>query len=191
MSQGNTDPIEQQLARAVRVSDQLCTGYAVLRDRYKEWATAMDLIILALSAWLSALSFVSNEIAVVVTPHGLSKDLWQGLLSTFVFVCSLVQLQVNWKGRAQLYQQAVLSLSSFVKESRPLIAQPEPNAIRSALLKYQTVTDSIEPIPEASFLALKRRHRIKLVLSDLLDKRPGASIWVLKLQVWFRDTFQK
>jgi len=191
VSQGNTDPIEQQLARAVRVSDQLCTGYAVLRDRYKEWATAMDLIILALSAWLSALSFVSNEIAVVVTPHGLSKDLWQGLLSTFVFVCSLVQLQVNWKGRAQLYQQAVLSLSSFVKESRPLIAQPEPNAIRSALLKYQTVTDSIEPIPEASFLALKRRHRIKLVLSDLLDKRPGASIWVLKLQVWFRDTFQK
>lgn len=191
MSQGNSDPIEQQLARAVRVSDQLCTGYAVLRDRYKEWATAMDLIILALSAWLSALSFVSNEIAAVVTPYGLSKDLWQGLLSTFVFVCSLVQLQVNWKGRAQLYQQAVLSLSSFVKESRPLIAQPEPNAIRSALLKYQTVTDSIEPIPEASFLALKRRHRIKLVLSDLLDKRPGASIWVLKLQVWFRDTFQK
>src|SRR5580704_8433448 len=43
-----------EIERVRRVSDMLLTGHANLRDRYRRWATLLDLAIMALSTWLSA-----------------------------------------------------------------------------------------------------------------------------------------
>lgn len=175
------------LLKAIRVADQLCTGYAILRDVYRDRSMFSDVIVLLVSVWLCALSFASDAIAAVVTPVGFSKDLWQGLLSTSVFALSLLQLQVNWKGRAQLYQQALTSLSSFTKEYRAVAEVADELMVRNALTRYQTITDAIEPIPESKFLSLKRRHKLKVEVSKILDSRPGISIPLIRFRLWLRD----
>jgi hypothetical protein len=178
--------LSTQLERTVRVADQSCSGYASLRDRYRIWSTAVDIIVLLTSVWLCALSFVNDEVARIVTPRGMSKDFWQGLLSTVVFGVSLVQLQVNWKGRSQLYHQAHVSLSALVKECRLLGPAATDEEMRVIIAKYHTISDGLEAIPEREFLKLKRQHKIKVEISKMLDSRPGAPIWKLRLELWCR-----
>lgn len=178
------------LERTLRVADQSCTAYAILRDKYRERALAVDILILLASTWLTSLSFVRDDIAVLVTPGNFSKDFWQGLLSITVFSFSLLQLQVNWKGRAQLYLQAGTTLSAFVKEYRPVAASADEATQRSALIRYQVLTDALEPVPESQFLSLKRRHKIKVEISTILDTKPGASITMLRVKMWLRDNFR-
>lgn len=175
------------LERALRVADQSCTAYAILRDKYRDRALALDILILLASTWLTSLSFAKDDIALLVTPANLSKDFWQGLLSVVVFGLSLLQLQVNWKGRAQLYLQAGTSLSAFVKEYRPMATSADEATQRNALVRYQVLTDSLEPVPESQFLLLKRRHKTKIEISTILDAKPGASITILRIRMWLRD----
>jgi len=180
-------PALEALERALRVSDQSCTAYAILRDRYKRWSTGLDLGILLTSAWLTAMVFVQPAIAEQLTPGTISKDVWLGLLSIGAFCLSLVQLQVNWKGRAQAYQQAATTLSNFVKELRPLKGTADAARIEVVLARYQALTESLEPIPESDFVKLKQRHKIKLEISRHLDSFPGTSIGILRIKLWWRD----
>jgi len=175
------------LQRALRVADQSCTGYSALRDRFRARSTFLDLTILLISAWLVAMVFVQPTIAVELSPRGISKDIWLGLLSIGVFFLSLIQLQVDWKGRAGTYQQAAAALSAFVKEFRPLSSEAESTALERALLRYQMLTDTLEPIPESQFLSLKRRHKLKVEVSRHLDTHPGTNIWLIKAALWWRD----
>jgi hypothetical protein len=175
------------LERAFRVSDQSCTGYAILRDRYKRRAKALDIAILLISAWITAMVFAEVSIAERLSPPGVPKDLWLGLLSVGAFCLSLVQLQVSWKGRAQTYQQACIALSSFVKEYRPLLRKADSTAVQVALTRYQALAESIEPIPDSQFLALKKRHKLKVEISRHLDTHPAASLTLVRIALWWRD----
>lgn len=185
MTQGNKEALE----RALRVADQLCTAYSILRDRLQGWATSLDLIILLLSAWLTAMVFVQPQIAIALSPPGISKDLWLGLLSIAAFALSLVQLQVNWKGKAENFKQAASAMSSFSKEHRTLKSSNDDLLIIQALLKYQLITDNLEPIPDSQFLKLKQRHKLKIEISKHLDQYPSSSLLLLKIKIWWRDNF--
>ncbi len=176
------------LNRTIRVSDQSCTAYALLRDRYRRRSTVLDITILLLSAWLSAMVWVQPQIAEELTPRLVSRDMWIGLLSIAAFMLSLVQLQVNWKGRAASFHQAMSVLSTYVKELRPLRAGADERAITTALARYQAITEPLEPIPEAYFLRLKQKHRIKLTMSRYLDSHPGANLSILRVVICVRHT---
>lgn len=190
MSNQTKAPEIEALERAVRVSDQSCTAYAILRDRYRRFSTALDLMILVLSAWLTAMVFVQPEIGIQLSPRGVSKDLWIGLLSIAAFCLSLVQLQVNWKGRAISYQLAATALSAFVKEFRPILGTATVTQAQVGLARYQVLSDSLEPIPDSKFLALKQAHAVKVEMSKHLDQYPGASLLLFRFRLWWRDTWQ-
>jgi len=68
MSSG--EQLRKEIERIRNVSDMLCTGHAILRDRYERKALALDLSILALATWLSALAFVTPSINLSLTPFG-------------------------------------------------------------------------------------------------------------------------
>lgn len=176
----------EELSRVRRVSDQSCTGYSVLRDRYHRRAMILDLSVLLLSTWLVAMVFVQPAVAIALSPRNIPRDLWLGLLSIGTFALSLVQLKVNWKGRAATYQRALALLNSFVRECR-VISDADTGAIHAALRRYHAITESIEPIPEAEFLALKKRHKLKVEISKYLDSHPGATLWLLRTKIWLRD----
>lgn len=175
------------LERAIRVGDQSCTAYAHLRDKYRRYSFWLDLSVLLLSGWLASMVFVQPHIAVALSPKQVPSDIWIGLLSIGAFALSLVQLQVNWKGRAQLYQQAALSLSAFVKEHRSAVGTITGQQAEAALARYSALTDGLEPIPESQFLVLKKKHRLKIELSRLLDEHPGASLPLWRLRIALRD----
>lgn len=176
------------LNRTIRVSDQSCTAYALLRDRYRRRSAVLDIAILLLSAWVSAMVWVQPQIAEELTPRLVSRDMWIGLLSLTAFMLSLVQLQVNWKGRAASFHQAMSVLSTYVKELRPLRAGADETVITTALARYQAITEPLEPIPESDFLRLKQKHRIKLTMSRYLDSHPGANLSILRLAICVRHT---
>lgn len=176
------------LQRSIRVADQSCTAYSILRDDFRRRSTFLDISILLLSTWLTAMVFVQPNIAVALSPHAIPKDIWLGLLCIGTFFLSLIQLQVNWKGRSQVYQQAATALSTFTKEHRPLGPETEATTLEKALLRYQFITDTLEPIPESKFLKLKQKHKIKVAISKHLDSHPGASILMLRMTLWWRDS---
>jgi len=178
------------LRRAVRVADQSCTAYSILRDRFTRWARYLDLSILLISAWLISMVFVEPAIGLALSPRSVPKDIWIGLLSIGAFCLSLVQLQVNWKGRGQAYGEAVTVLSNFVKEQRPFIPSVDTARAQEAVLRYRLITEKLEAIPEAQFLRLKRKHKLKILFSRHLDTHPGSSLLVMRVIVWWRDNRQ-
>ena len=64
-------PAEQaeELRRVRRVSDMLCTGHAVLRDRFSRKALALDILTLAFSTWMvTALRGISCRLSKKTLP---------------------------------------------------------------------------------------------------------------------------
>jgi hypothetical protein len=174
------------LERTIRVSDQSCTGYAILRDRYRRWSFILDLAILLLSAWLTAMVWVQPVIADLLTPCNLPRDIWLGLLSIFTFALSLVQLLVNWKERSNSFHQAMITLSTYLKELRPLRVSTDAAKIGAVLKRYQAITEPLQPIPESNFLKLKQEHKKKILISKFLDKHPGCNLTLIRVIVWWR-----
>lgn len=187
MSEASVNGKRAALERAVRVGDQSCTAYAHLRDKYRRYSFWLDLSILLLSGWLASMVFVQPHIAVALSPRWIPSEIWIGLLSIFAFALSLIQLQVNWKGRALLYQQAASSLSAFVKEHRHQVQTVSEQQAEAAVARYSALSDGLEPIPESLFLTLKKKHKLKVELSRLLDERPGASLLLLRIAIALRD----
>lgn len=179
----------EALSRALRVADQSCTAYSILRDKFQRRSSLLELAILLLSTWLTAMVFVQPQVAIDLSPSGISKDLWLGLLSIGTFSLSLVQLQVNWKGRAESFRQGALMLSTFVKECRPLESSRDDVLINQALLKYHLLSDTLIPIPDSQFLKLKQRHKVKVEISKYLDQHPSTNISLLRVKLWWRDNF--
>lgn len=184
---GKLTDLHADLLRTIRVSDQSCTGYAILRDRYRQWSLLLDLAILLLSLWLNAMVWVQPSIAEKLTPFGMRQDIWLGLLAISAFALSLLQILVNWKEKANSFHQAMLTLSTYVKELRPLWNSEDNKQIENALIRYQTITEPLPPIPDSQFLELKKRHKIKILTSSFLDKHPGTSLTLLRVIVWFRS----
>src|ERR1700693_3826156 len=97
--------LREDIGRIRSVSDMLCTGHARLRDHYAHRALGLDLSILALSSWLSALAFVAPNINLSLTPFGLNSQLWMGLLSVATLFLAVVQLRTDWKGRSDAHRR--------------------------------------------------------------------------------------
>jgi hypothetical protein len=185
--------LREELGRIHGVSDMLCSGHAGLRDRYARMALALDLSILALSAWLSALSFVAPRISVSLTPFGLDPQLWIGLLSVTTLCLAIVQLRTDWKGRSDAHRRTLDNYAEVKREAGYLLAthKLDDDACRRVLARYDMASAVGVQIPERFFLLQKRRHKMKVALSKHLDTHPGASLLLARFRIWLRDNFTK
>ena len=191
-----TDPTNDQrveLERIRRVSDMLCSGHAALRDRYARWATTLDLTILSLTAWLAALAFVAPRVGVSLTPFNLDPQIWTGLLSVAALLFAIVQLKTDWKGRSDAHRRSLDIYAEVKREAGYILAKGyiEERALFGVIERYNMASAVGIGIPESEFLAQKRHHKLKVAMSKYLDDYPGASIFLLKVRFWFRDTFRK
>jgi hypothetical protein len=158
--------LRAELQRAFRVSNMMCTAHANLRDRYHRLAVCLDLAVLLPSAWLVALAFVEPRINLVMTPFGVEPQLWAGLLSVAVFALAIVQLRVDWKGRADAHARAFDGYAEVKRDAGFLLASlPEvtKEACRPIFARYGAA--GATAIPEAEFLRQKRRHLLKVAVS--------------------------
>jgi len=179
-----------EIDRIRRVSDMLVTGHANLRDRYSTWATLLDLGVMALSTWLTAVVFIEPRINVKLTPFGIDPQLWVGLLGIFTFFLSIVQLRVDWKGRSDAHKRSFDLYAEVKRECGYLLASQEvltADNCQRALSRYDLATEVGAHLPESQFLVQKRNHLRKVAISKFLDGHPSASIPLLRMRLWWRD----
>jgi len=186
----------EEVERIRRVSDQLCSAHADLRDRYLRRALLLDIAILLLSAWIVAMAFLDPAIAPYVTPPRIPAQLWIGLLSIATFGLTLVQFRTDWKSKSESHGKSFALYAEVKREAGYLLAStttiPRREFQRLAS-RYDMASDVGTGIPESEFLRQKQRHRIKVHLSKALDRNPG--IWLplerLRLALAGRKTDRK
>lgn len=169
----------QEVERIRRVSDQLCSAHASLRDRYLRQALLIDIAILLLSAWIVAMAFLDPAIAPYVTPPRIPAQLWIGLLSVATFGLTLVQFRTDWKTKSESHAKSFALYAEVKREAGYLLASADKIPTREfqrLASRYDMASDVGTGIPESEFLRQKQRHRIKVHLSKALDRNPG--IWL-------------
>ena len=184
----------QELERIRRVSNTLCSGHADLRDRYARYAFILDISILSLSTWIATLAFIDPKLAPMITPFKLETQIWTGALGTIAFFLSILQLRVDWKGRANSHKRS-LEVYADVKRctGHLLSSENELNnqEYNDVLSRYHMANVVGVSIPEREFLRQKKRHLQKIEVSKVLDTQPAASIFILRIRFWFRDNLKK
>jgi hypothetical protein len=182
---------EDELRRVRRVSDSLCTAHAILRDRFARRALVLDIVILGLSTWLVALAFVEPHLGTKLAPFGWDPQIWIGGLATATFFLTVVQLKTDWKARADAHRRTLDLYAEVKREAGYAIAANKIDDIifRRVLSRYDMASAVGIDIPEAEFLKLKRRHKLKVALSKHLDEYPSASLVMMRIRFWIRDNF--
>lgn len=185
--------IKAEVTRIRGVSDMLCTGHAVLRDKFSRRALILDSVILGVTCWLVALAFADPEINLKLTPFHLSPSLWLGLLAVIAFLLTLIQLKVDWKSIADSHSKTLELYSEVKREAGYLLASSEctEEGCKRVFSRYDLASAVGTAIPEADFLALKRRHKLKIVISKHLDEHPAASILLLRIRLFYRDNLRR
>jgi hypothetical protein len=189
MSDEPTD-FRAEIERIKNVSDMLCTAHAGLRDRYGRRAVVLDLAILGASTWLVALVFVEPHINVSLTPRGFPPEIWVGLLGIVTFFLSIIQIKTDWKGRADSHRLSLRIYASVKRECGYLLASETGCSFKECqcvLARYDLASEVGAGVPENDFLRQKRRHRLKVAISQHLDTHPAASVLLTKIRWWLRD----
>jgi hypothetical protein len=186
-----TQNIRDELERVRRVADQLCSSHAALRDQYSLRALLADLLILALSTWLVALAFVDPALNIKLTPGGIDDRMWVGILAVATFFLTLVQFKTDWKGRSDSHKQTGQLYAEVKREAGYVLANDalDESACRRVFARYDLASAVGVAIPENQFLSQKQRHLRKVALSKHLSRHPSASLFVVRVRFWARDTF--
>jgi hypothetical protein len=183
-----------EIERIQRVSDMLVSGHANLRDRYSRMAASLDLAVMALSTWLTAVVFIEPRLNVKLTPFGVDPQLWVGFLGVFTFFLSIAQLRVDWKGRSDAHQRSFDLYAEVKRECGYLLASQGSMTAENCqrvLSRYDLATEVGTHLPESEFLVQKRNHLRKVEISKHLDKHPSSSILLLRIKFWWRDNFAR
>jgi hypothetical protein len=178
-----------ELLRIVRISDMLITGHSNLRDSFKKRGLILDCLVIASSVWLTATVFIEPQLGLSLTPFHLNPQIWIGLLSVVTLFLSVVQLRVDWKGRADAHQRSAELYSRVKSSARRLIQLASPitsEMAKETLSQYDLSSDLGCAIPESEFVRQKKKHLTKIMISRLLDRNPGASISILRAIIWWR-----
>jgi hypothetical protein len=189
-----TNHTREEFERIRRVSDMLCTGHADLRDRYARYAFALDISILAMSTWIVALAFIDPKLSPLVTPFKIDPQIWTGVLGTFTFFLSILQLRVDWKGRADSHSRSLEIYAEVKRLTGHLLSsgnELDNHECNDVLSRYHMATIVGTSIPEREFLRQKRRHLTKIAVSKFLDTHPAASIFILRIRLCLRDNFKQ
>ena len=153
----------------------------------------LDILILAMSTWLVAISFVEPRINVRLTPFGLEAQLWVGFLSVATFFLTIVQMKTDWKGRSDAHKRTLAVYAEVKREAGYVLASgnADESEFRRVITRYDMASAVGVEIPECDFLCLKRQHKIKIALSKHLDTHPSASLILTRIRYWIRDNTVK
>lgn len=185
--------LKKELERVQRVSDMLITMHSVLRDEYLRKSIAVDCALFASSIILVALVFMDPVLLDWLPLSATGSRVLLGAFALVTFFLSLVIFRVDWKSKAELHKRAAEAYSHIKLKCQELLMTfntASDTEIQKLLVRYGDLGEICVAVPEASFLRLKKKHKMKVALSRYLDDNPGACIWLLRLRIWFADTFK-
>lgn len=181
------------IKKMARLSNQMATQHAILHDRYSKRALRQDLSLMVLAGALVFLSVAKTSyVSTILGWVSLEIDgvLPISLLSFAVFLISISEWRVDWKGRAHSHQSAVKAFSQMRRELKR-IAEQEGDIgdqdFRVATERYDAFTGHAPVIPERDFNRTKRRHKLKILESRFMDLYPGANPLLVRVRIRWRD----
>ena len=177
----------REYRRKFRVLDQMLSSHASLRERYRRRSLALILTIMALSILAASLALAAERPIEIIAVTVQTKE-WLAILAGLIFFLSIVELVVDWRGRAWAHGDAAQRLGLLKGQFRRVEVRGEFVDTKDIDLDeaYDETTAAIVEIPNSSFNRLKAKHRRKLAVSDLQDTSPGAPVIYLRWLV-FRD----
>ena len=209
MSTVGQDKQMTEVRRRYRVADMMITMHSTLRDRYRRRSVALDSVIFSSSVLIAALAFGDRSLvewlrlssvliaALAFGDRSLvewlrltteSTRLAIGTVAIVTFLASLMAWMVDWKGKADAHDRAASAYTSAKFRLAPIDASTGERDMEQVLLLYEEIARSTVPVPDSAFLKLKSEHLMKIRLSRLLDRSPGASIRCLKFRLRLRHT---
>jgi hypothetical protein len=175
----------KEFDRQRRVTDQSLTQHSFLAGRLRRRQKTLTLAILLGSLLATALAFAGEDHRLDMGLADASLPTWAGVVSTVVFGLALVDLLARWASQAGRHEDAAQRLAVLKGQQRTATLNGDIVASGGLDLsaEYWDVMNSIEPVPEADFVALKARHLRKVAASMLLDSAPGAPAWRVRWKV--------
>ena len=181
-----------ELKKIFRISDMLCTAHNVERDRFRRWSRRLDVILMLTSLYLLSMAFIDPALENSLRPANVDTKLWTGVIAFAVFGFSVVQLLVDWKGRAdahnrsfRMYAATKSGCAELLNTAGP-ISQEDYNRVRAP---YDMASEVGFHIPDDRFLRLKQLHKKKVYISRELDNRPFMSLWIERCKLLYRQSF--
>jgi hypothetical protein len=184
---------QKELRRIYRVIDMMTTMHSILRGRYRFFSLSVDLLILFCSVILCATVFLDPEILKILNISPASTKVVRGITSILVFLLSLVQLRVNWKGKGELFDRSLETLCKLKSECG-LLLETTNTSEEEILRQCKNYNDTLAVLPKIQdrlFPKLKAKHKRKVELSKYIDKRPESPYWLTRLLFEFKTTFKK
>lgn len=180
-----------EIQKISRTADMQISAHARLRDYYSELAVLLDVVMLLLAILLNATLFLTSDQGRIAIA-GTAISAWIRWLALILFIFTVLQLRIDWKGTAEKHRQAVSAFTVIKRMCRELALSgkdSDPIAQQTVLDQYRALVENVVSIPEDKFLKLKKHHLVKVEISRYLDGHPGASLLILKLRLWWRDNF--
>lgn len=182
-----------ELSRIRRISDMLCTAHAGLKDEAERRALILDVVVLALSAWVAALAFVDPAIAARLTPGSIPPTMWIGFMGLAAFILTLVQMRLDLRGHAEAHRRAFDAYAAVKRDAARLLSDPDeadPEDFGHLVTQYDLASAMGVGVPERKFARQKRRHLLKVKLSKYLDEHPSANLTLVRARWAITDNIQ-
>jgi hypothetical protein len=185
--------LELEMKRRGLILDMMLTGHSRLRDRYRSRALALDILLLTVSVFLLLTAIMDP---LLLRRFGMNAEVARailGLLSAVAFLASVIQLRVDWKELGGEHARAASTLAILkarCRELRQKTTSLDEAACASWLKEADQAMALLPPIPESQFAAMKSAHRLKVEISKLLDKYPGAPPFILRWKLRTRSAIK-
>lgn len=182
--------IEEEVVDQCRIVDMMLSMHARQSNWLNFLATSFDVVQLVAAAVLVSASFFDPGVWAWVGLAGLDMNRVSGVTSTILLAIAIVALRLNWANRAGEHHRATETLAKLKSQLRWLRdggLEKSEVVKKDELTSIQAILVELPPIPPRRFHRLKAHHLRKVAVSKLLDKYPGAPVWLLRVRLFLRD----
>lgn len=177
------------ISNKLRIVDMMLSAHSVLRDRNSRKALLVDIVSLVISSILVAAIWANAEIYEFLKIATSLADNILGITSLAIFILALINFRVDWKQKAELHNNAHKRLAFLKSKLAEWASCSGDNGAKTTLYEIlkecQITMESVPAIPENRFNSLKAIHLRKVELSKALSRTPGASVYVIRIKLFF------
>jgi hypothetical protein len=187
----NLDETVSAIRRRFETVDMMLSMHSMLAQENERRALFLDLTILCSSLFLVATAWVDPEVLPFFHVSAQGVRIALAVCSLAVFALSIVGLRVDWKERAGRHQRAAMVLTELKMKWRALVdgaSEGEQTIARELDQQAQFAMSLLPAIPENAFHRLKAHHKLKIALSKMVDRYPGAWLPLLRLKIIWRES---
>ncbi len=178
-------------------ADLQASGHSFVAAKYSGKATFYSLLIVISSLFLLMFCWVQDS-WLITLGKTVGLSLTADLIKFFLGLAAFLNMALTvWDlvDEPRTKKELHLKAAKHYTESKYQINKILESGIEITDQLYESLTDEYLDTPvslsERDFLATKKHHLVKKHLSKILDERPHAWLWCLRIQYWCRDTFCK